>query len=104
MVTRIANLAAGDDLLQILAHTRRQIQDLQTQVATGKRSQTYAGISGDARQLLALESSRQMLERFEHDNDVMQTHLEATATSVDGIGETLRRFRQTLLSASSGKP
>jgi flagellar hook-associated protein 3 FlgL len=103
-MTRIANLAASDHLLAMLGHTQRQVQDLQTQVATGKRSQTYAGISGDARQLLALESSRQMLERFEHDNDVMQTRLDATATSVDGIGETLRRFRQTLLSASSGKP
>ena len=45
-MTRIANLAASDDLLQMLARTRRQVQDLQTQVATGKRSQTYAGIAG----------------------------------------------------------
>jgi flagellin-like hook-associated protein FlgL len=54
-MTRIANLAASDHLLAMLAHTQSRVQDLQTQVATGKRSQTYAGIAGDARQLLALE-------------------------------------------------
>ena len=104
MVTRIANLAASDDLLQILAHTRRQVQDLQTQVATGKRSQTYAGIAGDARELLGLEKSRQMLDRFDRNNDLMKARLDVTTTAVDNIGETLRKFRQTLLSASSGKP
>ena len=104
MVTRIANLAASDDLLQILARTQRKVQDLQTQVATGKRSQTYAGIAGDARELLGLEKSRQMLDRFDRNNDLMKARLDVTTTAVDGIGDTLRKFRQTLLSVSSGKP
>ena len=103
-MTRIANLSASEHLVGMLARTRSQVQDLQTQVTTGKRSQTYAGIAGDARELLGLEKSRQMLDRFDRNNDLMKTRLDATTTAVDGIGETLRKFRQTLLSASSGKP
>jgi flagellin-like hook-associated protein FlgL len=34
----------------------------------------------------------------------MKTGLDATTTVLDGIGETLRTFRQNLISASSGKP
>ena len=50
-----------------------------------------------------MEKSRQMLDRFDRNNDLMNTRLDATTTAVDGIGETLRKC-QTLLSASSGKP
>jgi flagellar hook-associated protein 3 FlgL len=103
-MTRIANLSASEHLLGILARAQSRVQDLQTQVATGKRSQTYAGIAGNARELLGLEKSRQMLERFDRNNDSMKTGLDATTTVLDGIGETLRTFRQNLISASSGKP
>jgi flagellar hook-associated protein 3 FlgL len=103
-MTRIANLSASEHLLGILARTQSRVQDLQTQVATGKRSQTYAGIAGNARELLGLEKGRQMLERFDRNNDSMKTGLDATTTVLDGIGETLRTFRQNLISASSGKP
>src|SRR5512133_3199798 len=95
-MTRIANLSASEHLIGILARTQSRVQDLQTQVATGKRSQTYAGIAGNARDLLGLEKGRQMLDRFDRNNDSMKTGLDATTTVVDGIGETLRTLRQTL--------
>ena len=69
-----------------------------------RAAQTYVDIAGNARELLGLEKGRQMLDRFDRNNDSMKTGLDATTTVVDGIGETLRTFRQTLISASSGKP
>jgi flagellar hook-associated protein 3 FlgL len=81
-MTRIANLAANEHLLAIVTRTQSQVQDLQTQVATGKRSQTYAGIAQDTRELLRLERSRQVLERFDRNNDLMKIRLDTTMTAV----------------------
>src|SRR5512134_962790 len=96
-MTRIANLAANEHLLGILARTQNQVQDLQTQVATGKRAQTYAGIAGDTRELLGLEKSRQVLERFDRNNDLLKIRLDTTTTAVDGIAGTVRQLRDQLV-------
>jgi flagellin-like hook-associated protein FlgL len=101
-MTRIANLAANEHLLAIVTRTQSQVQDLQTQVATGKRSQTYAGIAQDTRELLRLERSRQVLERFDRNNDLMKIRLDTTTTAVDGIAETVRQLRDQLLAINSG--
>lgn len=101
-MTRIASLAANEHLLGMLARTQSQVQDLQTQVATGKRSQTYAGIAEDTRELLGLERSRQVLQRFDRNNDLLKTRLDATTTAVGSIAETVRRLRDQLLTLNSG--
>ncbi len=102
IMTRIATLAANEHLLGILTRTQNQVQDLQTQVATGKRAQTYAGIAQDTRELLGLERSRQVLERFDRNNDLMKTRLDATTTAIDGIAGTVRQLRDQLLALNSG--
>ena len=101
-MTRIANLAANEHLLGMLARTQSQVQDLQTQVATGKRAQTYAGIAEDTRELLGLERSRQVLQRFDRNNDLLKTRLDATTTAIDGIAETVRQLRDQVLTLNSG--
>ena len=101
-MTRIATLAANQHQLAILTRTQNQVQDLQTQVATGKRAQTYAGIAQDTRELLGLERSRQVLERFDRNNDVMTTRLDATTTAIDGIAGTVRQLRDQLLALNAG--
>lgn len=95
-MSRIATLTSSDQMTVILARTQQRVQDLQTQVATGKRAQSYAGIAGDTRRLIGLEAQRALLDRFEQNNALMATRLDATAVAVDGIGETVRDFRNTL--------
>lgn len=95
-MSRIATLTSSDQMTVILARTQQRVQDLQTQVATGKRAQSYAGIAGDTRRLIGLETQRALLDRFEQNNALMATRLDATAVAVDGIGETVRDFRNTL--------
>lgn len=78
------------------------MNDLQTQVATGKRSQTYAGIASDAGRLIDLETRRKMLDRYEQNNAVMEARIDITSNAVDGIGNTIRGFRQGLLKLTTG--
>lgn len=79
------------------------MQDLQTQVSTGLRAQTYSGIAGDAQRLLGYEGEKDALSQFETDNDLMGVRLDATNTTLSGISDTVRSLRQQLL-AASGKP
>jgi flagellin-like hook-associated protein FlgL len=101
-MTRIATLATSQNLNSILADTQARVHDLQTQVATGKRSQTYAGIASDSRRLIDLEQRRKLLERYEQNNTLMKARIDATATAVSGIAETIRGFRQDLMSVIGG--
>ncbi|MBK8208994.1 MAG: hypothetical protein IPK78_02600 [Rhodospirillales bacterium] len=96
-MSRIATLATSDYLNSILNHTQSRVNDLQTQVATGKRAQTYAGIAADAGRLIDLETRRKMLDRYEQNNAVMEARIDITSNAVDGIGNTIRDFRQGLL-------
>lgn len=100
-MTRITTLATSQQLNSILADTQARVQNLQTQVATGKRSQTYAGIASDSRRLIDLEQRRKLLERYEQTNTLMKARVDATATAVGGIADTIRGFRQDLLSVTS---
>lgn len=101
-MSRIATLATSDYLNSILNHTQSRVNDLQTQVATGKRAQTYAGIAADAGRLIDLETRRKMLDRYEQNNAVMEARIDITSNAVDGIGNTIRGFRQGLLKLTTG--
>jgi|APTNR8051073442_1049403.scaffolds.fasta_scaffold04452_2 flagellin-like hook-associated protein FlgL len=103
-MTRISTLAANEHLLDLLGRTRTRVEDLQVQVATGKKSQTYAGISADSRNLIDLETRTRMLEQFAHDNALISTRLNATSATVDGIEETIHTFRKLVLSVASMDP
>lgn len=101
-MTRIATLATSEHLTSILGHTQARVQDLQTQVATGKRAQTYAGIAADTGRLIDLETRRQMLDRFQQNNALLKARIDATATAAGGIAGTIRDFRQDILSVITG--
>ena len=87
-MTRIATMATSEHLSSILGHTQSRVQELQIQVATGKRAQTYAGIAADAGRLIDLETRRRMLDRYEQNNTLIEARIGTTATAVDGIAKT----------------
>jgi flagellar hook-associated protein 3 FlgL len=103
-MARISTLAANTHLLDLLGRTRSRVEDLQVQVATGKKSQTYAGISRDARYLIDLESRTRLLDQFKHGNDLTSTRLDATVATVNGIEDTIKTFRKLMLSVGSMDP
>lgn len=47
-MTRITTLATSDQMTAILGRTQQRMQDLQTQITTGPRAQSYAGIAAHA--------------------------------------------------------
>src|SRR4051812_48677844 len=98
MVTRIATAAANQGLVQRMIEQQTRVNNDQTQLSTGFKSQDYLGISGDAFQLINIENERARLTRYVSNNDLVSTTLKTQTTAVQGIDDTARTMRSELLS------
>ncbi len=101
MVTRIATAAANQGLVTRMLEQQARVNNDQTQLSTGFKSQDYLGISGDSFQLINIENERSRLQRYLSDNSLALTSLKTQQTSVQGIDDTARTMRSELLSFSS---
>lgn len=101
---RTANLAASDSLIGYVLKTKARVQDLQVQVSTEKRSQTYAGLGADTQPLVDLEGTRAVLERFQRNNALLELRLEATTQTISQARDTVEDFRSELVSMASASP
>jgi len=101
---RISNLAAGNSVLGILHRTQQRLHDLEVQVSSEKVSQDYTGIARQSGHLLNIENSRDILERFSRNNEMMETRLDLVATTVEGARTTIHDFRKMVLDIGIGTP
>ncbi|PIW30323.1 MAG: hypothetical protein COW30_02605 [Rhodospirillales bacterium CG15_BIG_FIL_POST_REV_8_21_14_020_66_15] len=101
-MTRITSSAANTILINRFLQTQRTLHDLETQVGTEKKSQTYSGLSLDSQRLLNIENTKSSLERFNNNNVQAQLRLDIQTTAVDGIRGAIRDFRELLFQFSNG--
>ena len=109
MVTRISTAATNQVLVNRMMALQQNVNNDQTQLSTGFKSQDYTGIAGDSFQLLNVENERARLQRYVTNNDLTNTTLSAQATSVQGIDDTARMIQSALIQfqgtdLSSGNP
>ena len=101
-MSRIASLASNNELVRLMLQTQSRLQDLQVQVSTEQKSQTYLGITRDTERLVDLELRKSLLQRFVDTNDLADARLSATEASLDGIENTIREFRESLFDFEAG--
>jgi flagellin-like hook-associated protein FlgL len=97
MVTRIGTAAQNMVLTTRMVEQQQQVAQDQTIVATGLKSQDYAGIAHDTYDLLNVENQKARLTRYLSDNSLVQTNLKAQQTAVQGITETATTMRSLLV-------
>jgi len=97
MVTRISTAASNQVLVNRMIGLQQNVNNSQTQLSTGMKSQDYMGIAGDTFQLLNVENERGRLQRYISNNQLTTTTLKAQQTSAEGIDETARMIRSALL-------
>ncbi|MGE4526869.1 MAG: hypothetical protein AB7D00_00755 [Rhodospirillaceae bacterium] len=97
-MTRVPTLAAHSLMSARLMTTQSRIYDLQTQLSTEKKSQTYTGIASDALRLVNFENLSALNNTFITNNTVANTRLAAMSSSVDGARASLINFRDDLSS------
>jgi flagellin-like hook-associated protein FlgL len=96
-MSRITDLAASNSLLGYILNTQKNLLDLESQVATEKASQDYKGIARDSQHLINFENTRDLLDQFTRNNELMDVRLEIAQESTSGLEETVRDFRDVLL-------
>ncbi|MCH7487429.1 MAG: hypothetical protein IIC04_10625, partial [Proteobacteria bacterium] len=95
-MSRIASLAANNQLVNILLSTQRRLQETQVQLSSGKVSQTYDGIALGSERMVNLENTQGVLERFISNNDTTGLQLDVMETSVEAMRVTIRDFKSLL--------
>lgn len=101
-MTRITSAASNTILITRFLQTQRTLHDLETQVATEKRSQTYKGIATESQRLVNVETTRASLSRFISTNETANLRNDIQATAVEGVKNTVRDFREFLLTFAQG--
>ena len=103
-MTRIATYAASNRILDHLLRTQERVSERQTQVATEKVAQDYAGIAPGAVRLLSIEHAKTLAARFKDGNDLMKTRLGVVETSVQSVHTAARDVRNLLLANGANLP
>lgn len=97
-MTRIASLAANNQLVQLLLRTQSRLQDNEVQVASEKISQDYKGIALDSERLVNLENTRNALTRYVDNNTIAGIRLDIADTTIEALRQTIDAFKGELSS------
>jgi len=86
--------------VQTLVDMRRQLDDLQRQFATGKKSETYAGLGLDRGLAVGLRSRLSGLEAFQSSIDHVDVRLNVAQTSLDRLADIGREVKSAAFQSS----
>ena len=100
MVTRISTSANTNAIVQRMLEQQQRVNDLQTQSATGVKSQDYVGISQDVSRLLSVENERDRIQNYSNNNASVTTTLNTQLTAVKSIDDAARSMRSELITFS----
>jgi len=101
-ITRISNLASNSQLVSLLLKTQARVQAAEVQVASEKRSQDYAGLGISAERLVNIENQTRLLNRYQRNNELADMRLSAQETTLSGIKDSIRAFRENLYTFQGG--
>ena len=96
MSTRVANLAANNQIVDRIMRTQNRVHESEIKVSTGSKSQDYIGIANESGRLVNLENSRTLLESYTRNNNTMELRLDTATTSIESIESTIKDFRLAL--------
>ena len=102
-MSRISTYASNSLLLQQTLRTQQRVHDGQIAISSEKKSQTYDGIYSDARRLVNVENTNNLLLHFISNNNQAEVSLGITDTVVEGIRDTLNDFKASLLTYNTDK-
>jgi flagellar hook-associated protein 3 FlgL len=102
MVTRIGTFTNQQLILGATLRNQARFADTQLQVATGKVSQTFSGISQDASRLTNLKNELAKTEQYIENIDVVTKRLEFMEFGLEQIDDMARDMRSLIRSNLNG--
>lgn len=101
-MTRISTFAANQLSLAHTLESQVRAQEARIQISSGKKSQTYDGISADVRRLETLEKDHAAGKAFSRAVERTSLRLKEMESAVGEMQDIASRFRSVLLQADSG--
>lgn len=96
-MTRIPTYSSYNMYISRMLEAQSNVYTLQTQLATEQKSQSYVGIASDTYSLLSVEVEKNKLNTYINNNQTVQITLESTLSALEGMNETMRDFRDTIV-------
>ncbi len=103
MPLRVASLSQHNFTLNRALDTQARLQDIQAQIATGRKSLTYAGISADSKRLVSLEGQFQRTQQFIENNVLVDQRLSRMESAIGTMFDAMLQLR-TLLQQELNAP
>lgn len=100
--SRVSTLAQQQLITSNALRTQRNVNDLQVQIASGKKTQSFSGIADDAGRLVNLKSELSQAEQFIQNITITEKRLDLMAFAMDQIEGIARKARTDFATALNG--
>ena len=100
--SRVSTLAQQQLITSNALRTQRNVNDLQVQIASGKKTQSFSGIADDAGRLVNLKSELSQAEQFIQNITITEKRLDLMAFAMEQIEDVARKARTDFAAALNG--
>ena len=101
-VTRVGTAAQQQLVINSALRGQSRVLDTQAQLASGKKSQVYSGLSNDTNRLITVKSDLAQAEQFIENTKTAEKRLDLMSFAVETIDTSARSFRTSLTNAING--
>ncbi len=98
-MTRVADIAQHARVLGFIGSAQSRVNELQTQIGSGYKSQVYEGISRDAQRLVSLEATHTRTTQYVKNNETVERRLQTMETNISHIFDVITGYKTLLVDA-----
>lgn len=99
MLDRMGTFAKNDRSQFFIQRTQARMFDLQTQITSGKKAQTYSGIAMDANRLVSIEATNGRIGQYSSTIGQVTSRLGIMETQLNSMMDNAISLRTTLVNA-----
>lgn len=98
-MNRVTNVAQHDKIVSLIMQTQSDAKEVELQIASGRKAQTYQGIARESSRLVQLEVSHTRVEQYVENNGLVDDRLQLMESNVGQIVEVLSEFKALMINA-----
>jgi flagellar hook-associated protein 3 FlgL len=96
---RVTTLSQQTRLLSFVGDTQRRFDELQTQIASGRKAQNYQGVARDSGRLITLEATHLKITQYVESNGTVERRLNTMESSLAQLIDVMTSFKTLLVNA-----
>jgi flagellar hook-associated protein 3 FlgL len=100
-INRVSTYAQHQKLMFNLNSTQGRLADLQNQLASGKKAETFDGLNGRVEFVTSLENKKRAADQYIESNTVILTRLKTMDVAVNNVQDIVSDLRDTIAQARS---